>query len=167
MDWQVTADARTCRDVDLDVLAQVGEELAVCNASVAGHGQDVGVTLTVSAAGDPGAALSAGLAVAAAALHRHGIEVEAWVAGEAATTAEADRRLAEPPLPEIVSAVEAAQILGVSRQRVHQLVAEHPGFPPPLVRLGAGPIWLAPTIRAFAASWERRPGRPPSNAIAS
>jgi hypothetical protein len=38
---------------------------------------------------------------------------------------------------------------------------------PPLVRLRAGPLWLADTIRAFAAGWERRPGRPPTNAVAS
>jgi hypothetical protein len=167
MDWQVTADARTRRDLDPDVLAQVGDELALLGASVAGNGQDLSVVLTVSDVHDPGTAVTAGLDVVEGALYRHGVDVEAWLAGEALTTTEADRRLSEPPMPEIVSATEAAEILGVSRQRVHQLLAEHAGFPPPLVRLGAGPLWLAETIRAFAAVWERRPGRPPTNAVAS
>jgi len=167
MDWQVTADARTRRDLDPDALVQVGDELALFDASVAGQGQDVSIVLTVSAVDDPGAALTAGLEVVEGALRRYGVDVEAWVAGEALSAAEADRRLSEPPMPEIVSATEAAEILGVSRQRVHQLLAEHAGFPPPLVRLGAGPLWLADTIRAFAAGWERRPGRPPTNAVAS
>lgn len=82
------------------------------------------------------------------------------VALEVMTVDEQDRRLEQPILPEIWGTVEVADELGVSRQRVHQLVAEHSRFPEPLVRLGAGPLWLADTIRAFNATWERKPGRP-------
>jgi len=68
--------------------------------------------------------------------------------------------LARPALPELVGPSEAAAMLGVSRQRVHQLATEHRRFPPPLLRLASGPLWLADAVRAFAATWERKPGRP-------
>jgi hypothetical protein len=73
---------------------------------------------------------------------------------------EYDRRANAPTLPDLVSAPEAAAILEVTRQRVHQLVSENPRFPEPLFRLGSGPVWSADAIRAFDAKWERKPGRP-------
>ena len=72
---------------------------------------------------------------------------------------EYDRRADEPTLPEFVSAPEVAGILGVTRQRVHQLLSK-PGFPEPLFRLGSVPVWSAEAIRAFDARWDRKPGRP-------
>lgn len=41
---------------------------------------------------------------------------------------------------ELVGAAEIADMLGVSRQRVHQLAAK-PGFPAPVARLSAGMFW--------------------------
>jgi predicted DNA-binding transcriptional regulator AlpA len=79
---------------------------------------------------------------------------------EAMDLDEYDRRANAPTLPDMVSAPEAATILGVTRQRVHQLVSENPRFPEPLFRLGSGPVWDATAIRAFDAKWERKPGRP-------
>jgi hypothetical protein len=38
-------------------------------------------------------------------------------------------RLERPPLPDLVSTPEAADILGVKPQRVHQLAIERDGFP--------------------------------------
>lgn len=71
-----------------------------------------------------------------------------------------ETELEKSNLPDLVSAPEVGQILGVSRQRVHQLISENQSFPPPLVRLGSGPIWLRSTIEAFSRSWTRKPGRP-------
>lgn len=65
----------------------------------------------------------------------------------------------EPDTPELVSAADAAIILGVTRQRVHQLATEHPRFPAPYARLATGPIWTVPTIEHFRDTWDRRPGR--------
>lgn len=65
-----------------------------------------------------------------------------------------------PNFPDIVSAPEVAQILNVSRQRVHQLISENQSFPPPIVRLGSGPLWLRSTIEAWNRTWARKPGRP-------
>jgi hypothetical protein len=71
-----------------------------------------------------------------------------------------DAELARPDLPDLVSGPEVAGILGVNRQRVHQLAHEHPQFPKPLYRLGVGSLWDRAAIKAFAAGWERKPGRP-------
>jgi len=67
----------------------------------------------------------------------------------------------KPDTPELASAADAAVILGVTRQRVHQLVTEHPRFPAPYARLATGPIWTVPTIEHFRDTWDRRPGRRP------
>jgi predicted DNA-binding transcriptional regulator AlpA len=56
---------------------------------------------------------------------------------------------------DIVGVAEIADMLGVSRSRVHQLMAEHDDFPRPAASLSAGLIWRRSDIRA----WMRRTGR--------
>ena len=68
--------------------------------------------------------------------------------------------LERPNYPELVSGPEAAELLGVSRQRLYQLATEHRGFPEPLYRLRVGPLWARSAIEAFSQRWERKPGRP-------
>jgi hypothetical protein len=70
-----------------------------------------------------------------------------------------DDEQSRPNLPKLVSGPEAGGILGVNRQRVHQLSHEHPEFPPPLYRLAVGSLWDRRAIEAFGAEWDRRPGR--------
>lgn len=65
-----------------------------------------------------------------------------------------------PNKPELVSGPEAAALLHVTRQRLHQLHREHPDFPTPLYQLKVGPLWLRSSIEAFDRRWERKPGRP-------
>ncbi len=77
-----------------------------------------------------------------------------------------DEDNARPTLPLLVSAPEAAEILGVSPQRVHEL-ASSPGFPEPMYELRTGRLWLESAIRAFAERRQRRPGRPRKTAAAS
>jgi hypothetical protein len=72
--------------------------------------------------------------------------------------------LARPNYPDLVSGPEAAEVLGVSRQRLHELAARHRGFPEPLYRLRVGPLWVRSAIEAFAQRWDRKPGRPPKTA---
>lgn len=55
---------------------------------------------------------------------------------------------------QLLGAAEVALLLGVSRQRVHQLVSA-PGFPPPLERLASGAIWRTADI----AAWAEQQGR--------
>jgi predicted DNA-binding transcriptional regulator AlpA len=50
---------------------------------------------------------------------------------------------------------EVAEMLSVSRQRVHQLLRHHADFPAPVAELKAGKIWLKRDI----VEWARRSGR--------
>ncbi|MGW5439801.1 helix-turn-helix transcriptional regulator [Nocardia asteroides] len=81
---------------------------------------------------------------------------------EVVTEAEHARRADAPTLPELVSAPEVGELLGVSRQRVHQLRSTAT-FPKPLFELRTGPVWDAVPIRKFAEEWQRKPGRPRKN----
>ncbi len=49
---------------------------------------------------------------------------------------------------------EIAELLGVSRQRAHQLAASH-GFPEPVARLAQGPVWETAEVE----KWARETGR--------
>ena len=65
-----------------------------------------------------------------------------------------------PTLPVLVSAPEAAELLGVSAQRVHELATDHASFPEAVYELRTGKLWLRDAIITFGQRWERRPGRP-------
>lgn len=78
---------------------------------------------------------------------------------EVITETELFRRAGEPTMPELMSAAEIGQELGVSRQRVHKL-RSIPGFPAPLAELRGGAVWDAAAVRKFAQNWDRKPGRP-------
>ena len=92
-------------------------------------------------------------------LRRHGLgplrRAKLRVLSEEDYDAEATR----PDTPELLSAADVADVLDVSRQRVHQLATSHPRFPEPYVRLATGPIWTLPVIERFRDTWDRRPGR--------
>jgi predicted DNA-binding transcriptional regulator AlpA len=64
----------------------------------------------------------------------------------------------EDPAPALVGAYEVAQILGVSRQRVSQLM-EAEGFPEPAATLGMGSVWLERDVEEWAEERDRRLGR--------
>jgi hypothetical protein len=57
-------------------------------------------------------------------------------------------------VPDCVGLGEAATILGVSKQRVHQL-AQRSDFPTPIFRLRATPVWRKAEISDFKRSRER------------
>ena len=107
---------------------------------------------------DLAAVVAAALAVFDEARAAVGLPAWPYAELEARTEVALDAELAKPPFPEVVGATEAARMLGVSRQRLYQL-AERDDFPPPMVQLAAGPVWLTDSIRAFERSWDRRPGR--------
>lgn len=58
----------------------------------------------------------------------------------------------------MVGVPEIARILGVSRQRVYQLIDTYDDFPPPVATLAVGRIWA----RAAIEEWNRRHGERPS-----
>ncbi|HEX7660897.1 MAG TPA: hypothetical protein VF444_15600 [Pseudonocardiaceae bacterium] len=106
-------------------------------------------------------------AEAAALLHD---QVSTWMEGtalvgclasvEALQLDIAEIRANKPTVPELASAADAAEILEISRQRVHQLATSNPRFPKPVTRVATGPLWTKDSIRWFNSVWERRPGRP-------
>jgi hypothetical protein len=61
--------------------------------------------------------------------------------------------------PDLVGTTEVAEILDISRQRIHEL-RKAGRFPEPVVELAGGPIWVRATITAFDERWERKVGRP-------
>lgn len=81
------------------------------------------------------------------------------IGAEILTESEWERRAEAPTMPELMSAAEIADELGVSRQRVHQL-RDTAAFPAPLADLRGGAVWDAAAIRKFNDEWERKPGRP-------
>lgn len=80
---------------------------------------------------------------------------------EVVTEAEHARRAEAPTMPELMSAAEIADELGVRRQRVHQL-RRNPAFPAPLAELRGGAVWDAAAMRRFKEEWGRKAGRPRS-----
>jgi predicted DNA-binding transcriptional regulator AlpA len=65
-------------------------------------------------------------------------------------------RLARGDEGGFVGVAEAAAILGVSKQRVHQLT-EQPDFPTPVQELKATPIWRESDVQAYALARASRP----------
>lgn len=59
------------------------------------------------------------------------------------------------PMPPCVGVGEAAELLGVSKQRVHQL-ARTSSFPSPIFRLRATPVWRQADVLRFANHRARR-----------
>lgn len=74
------------------------------------------------------------------------------------TEAEQEAELERPVFPPMLGITEAADILGVTRQRASQLFAEG-RLPTPVVELASGPVFVESAVRAFAAQ-PRRAGRP-------
>lgn len=138
------------RQPDESTLMAYGEALDATVAAIPGHG--FSVTLH-----EPGDELLAAATQAARRTRRvvHDDPTGIQVLAEA----EYERQALAPSAPDIVSAAEAADILGISRQRLHQL-RRHRRFPAPLYQLRTGPLWTRDAIMWFASVWDRKPGRP-------
>jgi hypothetical protein len=80
------------------------------------------------------------------------------------SAAQVDAELAQPTIPDLLAAADVAELIGTSRQRVHQLARENPRFPAPLVEPATGPLWDRRAIDTFVRGWNRRPGRPAKRA---
>lgn len=158
--WQVMIDGRLEQPLTEDQIDLIAGKLAEHDAALSVGEHDLGVTLTVDAQ-TAAQAVADGVSRICAALEAASVALPYDVyAGEAITVDEADRRLAQPTIPELVGAVEAAEILKVTRQRVHQLASENPRFPAPVVTTATASLWTKASIEAFGKSWTRKPGRP-------
>jgi hypothetical protein len=69
------------------------------------------------------------------------------------STKELDDELSK--MPECAGVGEVAAILGVSKQRVHQLL-QRPDFPKPVQQLAATPLWREADVRRYSATRPRR-----------
>lgn len=78
---------------------------------------------------------------------------------EAQTSEELDASLSAPTFPALLGVAELAERLHVSKARASEL-AHSPTFPPPVVLLASGPIWLESSVSRYLETWSRRPGRP-------
>lgn len=163
--WTVHVDVQLRSSVDestTKVIADALVDVFAVNGAAVSVGRDrVSVTMSRDAGDrdDPATVARAAVADVRRLLARHA-DVARVVAVEVVADDETDRRLAEPTIPPLVSATDAARMLGVSRQRVHQLI-DRPGFPQPVTRPSGGPLWTRMSIEAFARTLERRNGRPP------
>jgi predicted DNA-binding transcriptional regulator AlpA len=92
----------------------------------------------------------------------HAVEIDGPIGIEVITEHEHARRAEAPTMPELMSAAEIAEKLGITRQRVHQL-RKSAAFPAPLAELGGGAVWDAAAVQKFVDAWERTPGRPRSD----
>lgn len=159
MDWQITLAARLDREPTDEDIGDLADTLDKYDAAVSVNSATVSVVMTIEDEHEPHTALHRAMQLVYCAVVG-GNWVRAWTEAEAVAVEVADQRLAEPTIPDLVSGVEAAQILGVSRQRVHQLAAENASFPPPVARLASGSVWLRSGVEGFAQTWTRKPGRP-------
>ena len=60
------------------------------------------------------------------------------------------------PVLDLVGGAEVAQLLGVSRQRVHEIVRTAADFPEPVAELAAGRIWQRSDVEAWMAARDRQ-----------
>jgi len=151
-DWVVTLTFDV--DPSMERIEAWEDELEGMDSSVA-RIPERGVDITVYAPGDFSMFEAAGKMSAEI---RHLIGAEP-VGVEVVRESERQRRAEAPTMPELMSAAEISEELGISRQRVHQLRATS-GFPAPLVELRGGAVWDAAAVRKFDREWSRKPGRP-------
>ena len=115
-------------------------------------------TITIDA-GDPRQAAEEGTRIITYWAAKSGMPSWPAVRVEAVRQDVLAEQLTRPSLPDLVSAPEAADILGVRPQRLHQLAGEREDFPEPAYELRAGKLWLRAAIEAFAQR-KRQSGRP-------
>ena len=149
MEWSVTV----YWDCEPEVTQELLFDIAAIGGAAGGQPGDrrVDTTLTV-------AAPTAGAAVSVAAERIAKVVAGRLAGAEVMTTEEADRRLREPAVPELVGIQEVAELLEVTKQRASSL-RHLASFPQPVAQLASGPIWLRSDLTTFERSWDRRPGR--------
>ena len=139
----------------------VGTTSGPCSAPAVPHCTPANYRYTVTVDVEADGPLAAANDAARFALTERGADLRAQLVDLRVTTPERfEAEALRPDFPPLASAADAAEILGVSRQRVHQLAASNTRFPAPIARVGTGPLWAVPAIEHFASVRDRRPGRP-------
>lgn len=164
--WQIEA-SWTAAHVDEDTETEQAEALldglapqhigAVIHPA-AGPAGWWGITITIEAP-TLRQANALALALLTAAVGNAGQKSVTWRELAIVEQPEADRRLLEPDVPDLVAFADIAETAGVSRQRARQL-AESPTFPGPVYDGRAGRLFVKAEIDRFMAARPGRPGRP-------
>jgi hypothetical protein len=161
-EWAVSVEAAFDGPLYASAIDDLYDFLAPYGGALAVDDRSIRATLTVSdEAADPFDAACRGRDLLMKGLDQVGLQPRGWLMVEAITADEQDRRLAEPTVPELVGVSEVAQLLNVSRQRASEL-ARAANFPTPVARLASGPVWARMTLDRFVESWNRAPGRRPT-----
>ncbi|KOU43580.1 hypothetical protein [Streptomyces sp. WM6378] len=139
-----------------EIITALYEDLAPYGGSI-GSSPAGGLTVRLFLDADsPVDAGTRGIEYVQGALLKQGLDITLMSGFEVLTEAEFDRRLAEPPVPELAGVAEAAEIIQVSRTRVGQLLAEGDLDTYHVQSLASGPIFLAAGLRGYAATEHNR-----------
>lgn len=135
-----------------ELLALLAKFDAAVSLTQDGARFSVTLTLPDEAGTDPVAAVAYGMKVTSDAALAAGMPGVALARVELITNDELDAALARPAIPELVGVSEIADILGVSRQRAHQLTKRE-DFPAMVADLAAGPVWTKGSLTRFVEQW--------------
>lgn len=166
IDYSVHAEARAPEGAEpisgpLDAMDRLMDLIVEYDGVCGAEQRSWSVTLTLNDAYDARDACERGAALISDLAAKAGLPAWPLARVEGVRGDVLDEDLARPNIPSLVSGPEAGEILGVSKQRVHQLAATRADFPKPLYELAAGKLWDRAAVERFAEEWERRPGRPP------
>ncbi len=170
MEWMVTASSHRLDDEGrweelqfalLDIL----EDLGALGVTGWGRIGELGAVFSVEAPALPYAA-SVGAELFQSGLEKIGgppvsrIEVEPAGYDDSQSEPVLERRLTNAgPSIQAISASEIAELLGISRQRVYQLLEEREDFPRPVAETPRGAVWDRRDVEQWARKPRRR-GRP-------
>jgi predicted DNA-binding transcriptional regulator AlpA len=168
MDWSVLVEtqapsgAEVDDDVVISLLGPFSEKLGEHSPAVAGDGGGWTVRFHIVTGDDIDAAASAverGSVVALDAASAVGLPIWPVIRTEAVEENTFHAQLEVSNFPSILGTTEVTELLGVSRQRLHEL--RNTGrFPAPAYEVAATPLWIRSTVDSFLVGWERKPGRP-------
>lgn len=159
--WSVRLVIATSAAPTDDQIETLHAGLTVFSAALGCGRAEIDAQLTVPADNLPNAIAEAARAVRRAATDA-GFEPGDIVEAEAMTWDKFVQRMDSPQVPELWSVTEAAEFLGVSNQRINQLLHAYPGALPPVMKLSGdrgARLWLADTWRRFAKSGRHSAGR--------
>lgn len=92
-----------------------------------------------------------------------GVDIGQAVAVRILTDEDLAAELERPTIPPLVDSTGAREILGVSQQRLSELLTTRVDFPQPIDTFAGGRhVWVRAAIEGFEKRWVRKPGRPSS-----
>jgi predicted DNA-binding transcriptional regulator AlpA len=165
MDWSVLVESRAPEPVDIDIADQLGDlqdSLGAHFAAVGGDGRGWDVRLSVTTGDDIDAAVRAveeGSRLVLTYAEKVGLPLWPVIRTEAVEEDTFHNELEVSTFPAMLGTTEVTELLGVSRQRLHEL-RNSGRFPAPAYELAATPLWIRSTVDSFVAGWSRKPGRP-------